>query len=1481
MRTFGSYEATREIARTAFGQVWRARQVGEQDERFVVKTIDCGEFSFVADEAIVSGRLDAFLDAAKVQGVGGEGWAPVYQTGRLSDSAYAVTDALPLSVARLVEGRSAISGHVLVSMTIGMCAALRAGRGTLKRGHGNLKATNVFFDRDSDLEEAKVLLTDPAASKELGADKGEVADLHAIGELIYQLVVHRPFKALGGWPVPPGKEWDRLGKVGNGWRELCSELLNPDLKPGQVSLDQVSERAVALTPAPRPVLRYVLLATAMVAIVVGGLFAWQNRPWKPLDWNATLWSEVCDNSVWYSMMIEGAIAGDAEPAMKAFERKVLVDATGDERTDLVAATPALTEIDPELAGAVRRHLSEFMSKGVDAGAWARFTERYPDVEVEGQVERAVGDLSNEKTRPPWILGDARRFTAALGSKIMYQTPAFAEFRGQAPEGDQGAISKASYGLYFARFMQLELQSAIETHLETLGERVVRDGGTAVPAARANEEIRLALERGRLWEPSDVTTAERIRSLATVGRDAARLEAGWKSLTEATAQLAESAGSGDAMVQRLLGSASDAVSTADGTEGLSVVIATIERWAAMLKGAAAIVAEHGEKEIDWSALSAREGLSGVYASAESGALDAEQVGRWVEAIKDQEYWRVTDPRPVFAAESELESANRALASIDAFEQEQSQDEIAAIQLEIATVRERVAKAEGLPWIRRNREAVLAEVAATKAEAARSHDAARELRDNLTKSAQEQIAKWMAEDPATLTSVAAIREKWSTTRGALSVRLEPSITGSPSPLRAALRNARRVLFWDEDPRTGQARADGWASRLEAWGAAAPDTRPASWDEGAWSSAIEARREAMARELIKSIEGWDFTSRLDRWERFDQVRSAEDRVWDDADAWAAKTREMASDFARVEILRDRWFGYEEAAPDDGPTIRAISERWERDESMVGSLRCVAVVAADAARLKAIPTAPRADMVGIASSAAEAGWARFAAWRAIGDPRASDAWPSGASELAVEFATRTELLTQAGSLSEVSRRQSLVEEIEGSGPVRWSTALLHGGRADIEAVMESRERMGVQSGVPGLDPRAAANITIHEFASGIRGQEEDAAKAMATTMMARVRSLLTTADTSADLSTRLSKLDQTLGGGVTRKSLSEILKENGPGKHAEFRIQSMQGGEDGFSAPTSITYVSKGSLVLEFVRVNDSEVEPVYVSTHEMSIAKAGALLAIYPGGVRRAGRTWYQLEAENDPEGVITWELRVSRIVPFSVGPNGWWSVDNVGAAEAFPAGMTAPAPPTAETPIQWIEPATIESLAETIGCRLPTSAEWKLALAMERRQSAASGQTLGANLRDSTFSAFTAHVTELRQRATVRSLEYPHRETYDPGDLRGNAISEPATSDNDGSLWFESQTHAGRGVVFKHLVGNVAEFVSDSPGTKAGYGIIGGSAMSVSREVEAVTPAKSDTSFADVGGRLAFSLKDLKPPMWAALLQDLGDPVPYIFVGKASE
>ncbi|MBX3366315.1 MAG: hypothetical protein KF912_03250 [Phycisphaeraceae bacterium] len=1484
MRTFGSYEATREIARTAFGQVWLARMIGETEERYAVKVIDCGDLSYVADDEIVSARLAAFLEAAKVQGAAGEGWAGVHQSGRLSDSAYVVMDALPLSLTRLVEGRSAVSGHTLVAVTTGIARALLSVWRTSHRGHGNLKPSNVFFLKPDDLRVSPVAITDPAAPGELSSDKGEVADLHAIGEQIYQLVVHRPFKALGGWPVPPGKEWDRLGKVGAGWRELCSELLDPDLKPGQITLESVAERAAALTPPPKPVLRYVLAAVAVISLVVGGFVAWQRSPLSPLDWNSSLWTEVCDDSEWYALVVRAALTGEEDEALRKYVRYLPV--IGSERSTFATDTPDLKDLNPDFARVIRNFLLS-SSDSVSEAQWERFGEMYPDVYTKKgsfnrvDIKRAVDELADDKVRPPWMLGDARAISAAIGERVMYPTANFESFRTQSISGSQGEISRASYGTYFARFMQKELQREIESQIELLRGQIGESAGDAVPTPRATEEIRISLDQGMLWQRSDTPMAGRIRALASVGRDASRLQTGWKALQETVGKIEGSPASADAVAASTRRALSEAIASADQAAGLQGVLVAIEHWEKTLQQAASIIAERGQTEIDWVSLRTRPDAELAYAQAAEGNLSEEGVRVWVSALADERYWKITEPRPPFTAEREIEATSRALASIDPDDREWRGVEIAAIEAELRSVQERIRVATELPWIRMNRQTVIAEAGATRGEAERLARETEELIAFMRTSATDQIQRWMSEDVSTLTDIVAIRDGWTITRQAIALRLGEDAGGKPAQLRSALWNARRAILWDESPATGEIREAGWAKRLSDWNAASPATRPTSWDEGAWASAVQAKREAMARTLLRAIDGWDFTMRLDRWSNFDEVRSVEERAWESSESWASSCRSMAADFQRIESLIGLWYAPDERPGDGQETIAQLIGKWTGNDTVADARRAVAIVAANAERLGAVSTSDRARRVTLMSGREDDAWLRFAAWRSLAQSGADSMWPAGLDELREEIRSRSELLSQTVNISQETRRAQVRQEIESSGTRRWSNAILAGGLTDVEGIMGLREQMGVIAGASGLDPRAEINIALYEFVASIRDREEEEAKSMAGALVSRVRSLSPATAAPASLDRSLSALERTLGGGVTRKTLDQVLAENGPGRHRDFTVRSKRGGDDGFSAPDAITYANRQSVTFEFIRVNESESEPTYLSADELSIAQVSALLTIFPGGAAKVGETWSTFREPLGPGDVTVWQPRGRTIEPFAVRDSGWWTSDNVGAAEAFPPGMDPPSPPAPESPVQWIEPETVEAIARTIGCRLPTSAEWRLALERERRERAAASRSAGANLRDPTFAAFTAHVAQLRSRSSVRSLEYPHRGGYDPGDLKGDDAFASATLENDGSIWFEPQTHPSRGVLFRHLIGNVAEFVNDSPGAKGGYGVIGGSALSISPDPERLVRARTDSAFADVGARLAFSLRDLKPPMWAALLQDLGSPVPYLFLDRVAE
>lgn len=1469
MRTFGPFEGTSEIARTALGQVWRARGPDGQGEKFAAKIMDCGVLSFVANDAAVAARLDVFIEAAQVQAKAASdpesGWAPVHATGRGEDSAYFVTDLLPFSAARLIEGRAAARGQVLVTIVAGIAHALKSMRAGQARWHGNLRASNVFFDRANDLAGARIILSDPCPTRELGPDRGEVADLRAVGQIIYQLVTHEHFEALGGWPVPPGPAWSRLGKVGEGWRELCSELLDPELKPGAIDLDRLAERAQSLTPPPRPLWRYVFAAAAVLSLMVGGWMAWSNRPWKPLDWNDSLWSEVCDNSDWYAAIIEGALSGDVSPEIKRFESKLQ---GGDQRRKLLGDDPALLVGDPELVGVVETFLRDFSAEGMGPEAWARFAAQSPDVAV-ADTERALGKYADERTRPVWMLGHARRFAPAV--KKSWTTEDFAVFRTERPSAQGAALTQAAYGLHVARFMQQELRASIEAHQAALRAKVETLVSDGPPAPRASAELRGNVERGAVWLPNEGVLADRVRALAMSGRNAAALASSWKSIQEGVASMSSGAAGADPVVAGLLESVRSSVARADDEGGLADVLGALDAWAQSVGGVAPIIAA-GAREIDWSVMEQREGAGSLYEAARSGDLPVEGFGQWVALVKDQSYWLVTEARPEIAIEPLLAGAESALGAIDELDRDFNGPQITDISDRIGRLRTDASETASLRWIRRNRDTIVAGTTRLLADAGSLRSETDGLIRSIATSAQEQADRWMSEEPSALTSVRAFQQHWTRERTAIASRVGPAAGGTPSQLRAALRNLRGVLFWDEDPRTHDVLADGWSRKLEAWSASAPESRPVSWDQGGWDAVVGERREHIARQLLASIEGWNPVERSDRWSGHAGMESAQREAWNDAEAWASRSERFASDMRRVERLRNEWHGPEEPVADGGPTLAAVVASWSGDPESAPLLRVASALLADVERAEAIGSEARESLVPILTSATEPGWARFAAWVALGSPDRAPAWPAGAAELATEIQSRDQLVAMIPSIPDEARRVVVGDRIAASGPVRWSSALLQGGPTQLETVMSRRAEMGVTPDAPGLDPAAAIDLAMFEFASGVRRvEDEERVKAMGLALVDRVRPLLNSIEpTGAGAVERsIRGIDEIAGGRDTRKTLQEILAENGPGINPKWTLQSTEGtGPDGQAAPEVIRYNRPGGGVLTFARADVDDPEPVYVCAEEVSIGLAQAIAQSTPGGLSRI-REWSKLDAPEDRRGVLTWRLQGPRLAAW-IPTTGWWNDSNVSPTDAFPTGMEPPPPPTAETPVNWIEPEAAEHLASLVGCRLPTSAEWKMALAKERSRSPSGPR---GNLRDATFTAFTEHVGRLRQ--TQAQLVFPHAKgAYDAGDVE-SAPALGATTEDDGSLWFEPQSHPDRGTTYKHLIGNVGEFVDDTPGEKGGYGVVGGSAMSISPNPEATKPIRTRAAFSDVGFRLVFQAKDLKPAMWAAMLKELGPTPPYVF------
>ncbi|MDX2132093.1 MAG: SUMF1/EgtB/PvdO family nonheme iron enzyme [Planctomycetota bacterium] len=301
------------------------------------------------------------------------------------------------------------------------------------------------------------------------------------------------------------------------------------------------------------------------------------------------------------------------------------------------------------------------------------------------------------------------------------------------------------------------------------------------------------------------------------------------------------------------------------------------------------------------------------------------------------------------------------------------------------------------------------------------------------------------------------------------------------------------------------------------------------------------------------------------------------------------------------------------------------------------------------------------------------------------------------------------------------------------------------------------------------------------------------------------------------------------------------------------------------------------EFRRVEADAGEDVgFVSTTEMSVGLFADLVSaagkweLLRGAGGAAGWLPSSEVGGVDPRrGPRAWVWSGETIQPAAAGTGdtsmGWIGVSAKMSGKAYyPEGLAVEAP-TAQSPMQQVPVKAAVLAARLAGCRLPTPAEWAGAAG----ESGAAGGT--ENRRDATWR---------RQFEFVKSLdaandpEYPSAGVFRQTRVQPGADGEPAVATDDGVLWFapvDGGTPSAGG--FRHVVGNVAEFVLDgeasaqlvAPTREAIEGLIGknganvrvmgASALSPAEiapeSAERVRAVQVNVAFSDVGFRLAFS------------------------------
>ena len=320
MPTFGDYETIGEPLAVLNLQghtstIWRVRKPGEPEgsERVVKCYAPHRRSGETGDPgSLHSDRGLEFLEGVKqlkkVHSEGALQLTPVHDLGISPEGVWYATDYYPRGSLQAYIGRRAkvdvAALKQIVRSIVAGCLSLKRSRGF---SHGNLKASNIFLvGKPQSLAKTPMVLGDPYPASALqmakldAADRREadellyqimeVQDLHSLGEIILQLVERRQIRTGYdyNYPISRSDFWDSLGKEGESWRQLCNQLLDPQLSLAGTNFESLADKF------PPPVTGNNLLVITAVVLAIclfgGGSYGFTV-------WNAKRHQHHCKDCV--------------------------------------------------------------------------------------------------------------------------------------------------------------------------------------------------------------------------------------------------------------------------------------------------------------------------------------------------------------------------------------------------------------------------------------------------------------------------------------------------------------------------------------------------------------------------------------------------------------------------------------------------------------------------------------------------------------------------------------------------------------------------------------------------------------------------------------------------------------------------------------------------------------------------------------------------------------------------------------------------------------------------------------------------------------------------------------------------------------------------------------------------------------------------------------------------------------------------------
>ena len=283
MPAYGPYETTREIASGQGATVFSARKAGETSDNYAIKVfaLDSLIRADAEDRSELNKLVAEFnqtftrsVELQKQAAVVSRHVAPILDVGRDEESVWYATRLYPRTVQKILEGRVALGKEWVYHIVTSIAAGALDFKKTCGRSHGEIKPSNILIGASQKVRDAAVVLSDPLPGDASEAAHYEVADLHAVGQIIYQLVRRREVADASDHsilPLQPSAEWTSIfGKETEAWLSLCNRLLDPNLSTDSYSLEQLAGALADLRSKPAVSGKALVMAAVGVVIAIAG-----------------------------------------------------------------------------------------------------------------------------------------------------------------------------------------------------------------------------------------------------------------------------------------------------------------------------------------------------------------------------------------------------------------------------------------------------------------------------------------------------------------------------------------------------------------------------------------------------------------------------------------------------------------------------------------------------------------------------------------------------------------------------------------------------------------------------------------------------------------------------------------------------------------------------------------------------------------------------------------------------------------------------------------------------------------------------------------------------------------------------------------------------------------------------------------------------------------------------------------------------------